>query len=60
MWGDLDKIEMTQGSQTDGEGGRIAERFCHMMQMLEICSCLVAGWKGLLIFPAFFWGGVRM
>lgn len=34
--GDLDKIEMTQGSQTDGEGGRIAERICHMMQMLEI------------------------
>lgn len=34
--GHLDKIDMTQGSQTDGEVSRIAERICHMMQMLAI------------------------
>ena len=37
---------MTQGSQTDGVGGRIAERICHMMQMLEILKLLGSWLEG--------------
>lgn len=43
---DIWKIEMTQGGQTDGEGGRIVQKICHVVQMLEKGSCLLAGWKG--------------
>ena len=44
IWGDLDKIEMTQEGQTVmAREVEFAERICHMLQMLEICSWLAGG-----------------
>lgn len=50
LFGGLDKIEMVERAQTDGEGGQIAERICHKMQMLKCCWWFVECCR---FFPAF-------
>lgn len=56
FWGFGHKIEMTQGSQTDGEGGRICRE--DLPQVASVGDMKLVGWRGYSScrFSLSFWG----